>query len=235
MYVNNETGVIQPIKDISALVKEHSDCFFMCDATQAVGKLNVEVERDGIDLLSMSGHKIYAPKGIGVLYARRKNPRVVPTALLHGGGHERGFRSGTLNVPGIVALGTACSIAQNEMHADKDKIEPLRDRLEKGIFELFPAGEVQRNGSATNRLYNVSNLSFNNLKGVSFISKLKDVAVSAGSACTSDLPEPSHVLRAMGISDELAFSSVRFSLGKNTTKQEVDMVIAKVRERLRER
>jgi cysteine desulfurase len=235
MYVNNETGVIQPIREIAKMVRDlnRNDCFFMSDATQAVGKIKIDVENDHIDLLCMSGHKFYAPKGVGALYVRRKNPRVNLTALIHGGGHERGLRSGTLNVPCIVALGKACEIAEMEMKEDADRIVLLRDRLENEIINSFNAGEVIINGSPTNRLYNVSNLSFKTIKGDSLISKLPDIAVSAGSACTSDMPESSHVLNAMGISSEIAFSSVRFSLGKYTTKKDIDTTIAQVREKVR--
>ncbi|MBI3500306.1 MAG: aminotransferase class V-fold PLP-dependent enzyme [Bacteroidetes bacterium] len=228
MFANNETGVIQPISEISKIVHEKGSIFFS-DATQAIGKINVDVESDGIDLLCMSGHKFYGAKGIGALYVRRKNPRVNLSPLIHGGGHERGLRSGTLNVPAIVGLGKASELAKKEMWNDAQKISELRTLLEQNLLD---SGNVYVNGSIKHRLPNTTNLSFQNIKADSFIAKLPDIAVATGSACTSAVPEPSHVLKAMGISDEMAYSSIRFSLGKFTTKEEIETVIKKVKEKI---
>lgn len=245
MYANNETGVIQPISDISKIV-HGKGCLFMSDATQAVGKIPVDVSPlspgrgDGpvpigasggeVDLLCLSAHKMYGPKGAGALFSRRKNPRVNLSPLIHGGGHERGLRSGTLNVPGIVGLGKACEIAEKEMWDDSQRTSVFRTLLEQSLVEL---GNVFVNGSIKHRLPNITNLSFQHIKGDSLISQLPDIAVSAGSACTSAIPEPSHVLREMGIPDEMAYSSLRFSLGKFTTKKEIETVIAKVKEKIK--
>ncbi|MBI4930838.1 MAG: aminotransferase class V-fold PLP-dependent enzyme [Bacteroidetes bacterium] len=230
MVANNETGVIQPINEISKIVHEKGS-IFMSDATQAVGKINVDVESDGIDLLCLSAHKFYGPKGIGVLYVRRKNPRVSLPPLIHGGGHERGLRSGTLNVPAIVGLGKACELAEKEMWNDAQRISALRTLLEQHFLGLK---NVFVNGSIKNRLPNVTNLFFQNVKADSLIAKLPEVAVSAGSACSSEIPEPSYVLKAMGIPDEMAYSSIRFSLGKFTTKEEIDFVCGKMKEKIKE-
>jgi cysteine desulfurase len=239
MYANNETGVIQPIHEISKIVhgknssfeERQGGCLFMCDATQAVGKIKVDVENDGIDLLCLSAHKIYGPKGTGALFVRRKNPRVTLLPLIHGGGHERGLRSGTLNVPGIVGLGKACEIAEKEIWDDAQRVSQLRTLLEQKLIDL---GRIFVNGSIKHRMPNVTNLSFSGIKADSLIAKLPDIAVSTGSACTSAIPEPSHVLKAMGMTDEMAYSSVRFSLGKYTTQHEVEYAIDKISKIIRE-
>ncbi len=226
MMVNNETGVIQPMKEISAIVHE-KNCLLMSDATQACGKIPVDVQQEGIDLLCMSAHKFYGPKGTGALFVRRKNPRVTLAQLIDGGGHEKGLRSGTLNVPAIVGFGKACDIAMEEMNDDQNRILQLRNDLEK---ELLTIENVFLNGSPEHRLYNVSNLSFGGVNANGLISALKDIAVATGSACTSAIPEPSHVLRAMHVDDDLAFSSIRFSLGKFTTEEEIQFTLKKVKE-----
>jgi cysteine desulfurase len=225
MYANNETGVIQPVKAIGNIAKEHGILFFT-DATQAVGKIPVDTGKDGIDLLACSAHKIYGPKGVGVLYTRRKNPRVRLTAQIDGGGQERGFRSGTLNVPGIVGFGKAAGLAAIEMDRTMSSVGHLRDKLEKALLELEGASLNGNNGL---RLPTVSNISFAHAAGKRLLEGLlKDVAVSSGSACSSASPEPSHVLKAMGLDDGSAFHSIRFSLGKFNTEEEVDFVIQKV-------
>jgi cysteine desulfurase len=225
MYANNETGVIQPVKAIGNIAKEHGILFFT-DATQAVGKIPVDTGREGIDLLACSAHKIYGPKGVGVLYIRRKNPRVRLTAQIDGGGQERGFRSGTLNVPGIVGFGKAAGLAAIEMDRTMSSVGRLRDKLEKALLELEGAS---LNGNNRLRLPTVSNISFAHAVGKRLLEGLlKDVAVSSGSACSSASPEPSHVLKAMGLDDGSAFHSIRFSLGKYNTEEEVDFVIQKV-------
>lgn len=226
MYANNEIGAIQPIKEISKIAKSKGVLFFT-DATQAVGKVAVDVEADGIDLLSFSGHKMYGPKGVGALYVRRKNPRVKVTAQMDGGGHERGMRSGTLNVPGIVGLGKACEIAYNEMAAESKKLSAMRDRLEK---ELLTLEEAYVNGTKENRLPHITNISFKYVEGEGLMMGFKDIAVSSGSACTSASLEPSYVLKALGLDDELAHSSIRFGLGRFTTDEEIDFTIKQVKE-----
>ncbi|HEY4650566.1 MAG TPA: IscS subfamily cysteine desulfurase [Pontibacter sp.] len=226
MYANNEVGVIQPIREISKIAKKHGILFFT-DATQAVGKIPVDVEADGIDLMAFSGHKMYGPKGVGALYVRRKNPRVKVTAQMDGGGHERGMRSGTLNVPGIVGLGKACELARQEMEADTARISAMRDRLEK---ELLTIEESYVNGSVEHRLPHVSNISFKYVEGEGLMMGVKDIAVSSGSACTSASLEPSYVLKALGLSDDLAHSSLRFGLSRFTTDEEVDFAINHVKE-----
>ena len=229
MYANNETGVIQPIKEISVIAKKHGALFFT-DATQAAGKIAINVNADGIDLMSFSAHKIYGPKGTGALYVRRKNPRVKVTAQIDGGGHERGMRSGTLYVPGIVGFGKACEICKVEMKKESERIKILRDRLENDLLSLE---NVSVNGSRENRMYNVSNLNFKN-GGDTIISAIqKNIAISSGSACTSASPEPSHVLKAMGLADEQAHSSLRFSVGRFTTEEEIDYVTGEVKEAIR--
>ena len=230
MYANNETGVIQPISEISEIVHEKG-CIFMSDATQAVGKINVNVEEDGIGLLCLSAHKFYGPKGIGALYVRRKNPRVSLSPLIHGGGHERGLRSGTLNVPAIAGLGKASELAEKEMWDDAQRVSALRTLLEQNLTET---GKVYINGSIKNRLPNTTNLSFQNIKADSLIAKLPDIAAATGSACTSAVPGPSHVLKAMGLSDEMAYSSIRFSLGKFTPKEEIETAIHKINKALKD-
>ena len=222
MYANNETGAIQPIREIGEVCKSRG-VFFHTDATQAVGKIRVDVEADGIDLLSLSAHKFFGPKGCGALFVRRKGPRVRLAPLFDGGGHERGYRSGTLNVPGIVGLGMACEIAGREMSDESARLSGLRDRLEAAVMSRLD--RVFVNGDTAHRLPHVSNLSFAGTDGSSILRALHDVAVSSGSACTSATLQASHVLRAMGVSDELAFNSIRFSLGRFTTEGEIDYVI----------
>ncbi|MBO9595466.1 MAG: cysteine desulfurase [Niabella sp.] len=218
MYVNNETGVTQPIKEIAALAHE-AGALFMSDGTQAVGKIPIDVADLGVDLLSFSGHKFYAPKGIGGLYVR--NGIKLP-ALLHGGGHERGLRSGTLNVPGIVALGAASRIAQKEMLQDAERIVNLRDELELSLLKI-PGAFV--NGNTSNRLYNVTNICFPGHDANVIIGRLKNIALSNGSACTAAVVEPSHVLQAMGVSNDDAFSAIRFSLGRFNTRDDITATI----------
>ena len=220
MYVNNETGVIQPIKEISDLVHE-AGALFMSDTTQAAGKLIVDVKELGIDILCLSGHKMYAPKGIGVLFFNQSSIKVRLTSFVHGGGHERGYRSGTLNVPGIIALAKACEIAKNEMKQDKNKIIILRNSLEEKLLQI--EGSFV-NSSRTNRIYNTTNICFPHVDASVLVGRLGNVAVSNGSACTSLLVEPSHVLTAMGLSKEEAFSSIRFSLGRFSSLKEVQYV-----------
>ncbi|TPE42884.1 IscS subfamily cysteine desulfurase [Pontibacter mangrovi] len=226
MYANNEIGVIQPIREISAIAKKRGILFFT-DATQAVGKIPVDVEADGIDLMAFSAHKMYGPKGVGALYVRRKNPRVKVTAQMDGGGHERGMRSGTLNVPGIVGLGKAAEIAKQDMEADTKRIAAMRDRLER---ELTTIEESYVNGSTEHRLPHVSNISFKYVEGEGLMMGVKDLAVSSGSACTSASLEPSYVLKALGLSDDLAHSSLRFGLSRFTTDEEIDYAIDHVKE-----
>ncbi|PKV76379.1 IscS subfamily cysteine desulfurase [Pontibacter ramchanderi] len=226
MYGNNEVGVIQPIREISKIAKKHGVLFFT-DATQAVGKIPVDVEADGIDLMAFSGHKMYGPKGVGALYVRRKNPRVKVTAQMDGGGHERGMRSGTLNVPGIVGLGKACEIAKQDMEKDTARLSAMRDRLER---ELLTIEESYVNGSREHRLPHVTNISFKYVEGEGLMMGVKDIAVSSGSACTSASLEPSYVLKALGLSDDLAHSSLRFGLSRFTTDEEVDYAISHVKE-----
>jgi cysteine desulfurase len=226
MYGNNEVGVIQPVREISAIAKKHG-VLFMTDATQAVGKIPVDVEADGIDLMAFSGHKMYGPKGVGALYVRRKNPRVKVTAQMDGGGHERGMRSGTLNVPGIVGLGKACELCRLEMDKDTAHVSRLRDKLET---ELLKIEESYVNGSREHRLPHVSNISFKYVEGEGLMMGVKDLAVSSGSACTSASLEPSYVLKALGLSDDLAHSSLRFGLSRFTTEEQIDYAISHVTE-----
>lgn len=232
MLANNETGVIQPIKEISELA-HNIGALFMSDTTQAIGKIPINVDELGIDLLCISGHKFYAPKGVGALFIRQRENRVKIPALLHGGGHERGLRSGTLNVPGIVALGAACELAQKEMSDTSEKIRELRDYLET---ELLKLDDASVNGNKENRLYNTSNILFRGADSDAIIMGLSNpeidlplIAVSNGSACTSASIEPSHVLTAMGLDETEAFNSIRFSLGKYNTKVEIDFVIESVK------
>lgn len=225
MYANNETGVIQPIKEISAIARTHKVLFFT-DATQAVGKIPVDVNNDGIDLMACSAHKMYGPKGVGALYVRRKNPRVSLTAQIDGGGHERGLRSGTLNVPAIVGFGKACQLSGTVMEVESNRVSKLRDKLEKALLHLE---EVTVNGSQKHRLPHVTNLSFKYVEGEGLMMGFnKDIAVSSGSACTSASLEPSYVLKALGLDNELAYSSLRFGLGRFTTEEEIDYTIKKV-------
>lgn len=226
MYGNNEIGVVQNIKGISAIAKKNG-ILFHTDATQAVGKIPVDVNADGIDLLSFTAHKMYGPKGVGALYVRRKNPRVKVTSQMDGGGHERGMRSGTLNVPGIVGFGKACEISLNEMADEAIRLSAMRDRLEK---ELLTIEEAYVNGNPAHRLPHVANISFKFVEGEGLMMGTKDIAVSSGSACTSASLEPSYVLKSLGLDDELAHSSLRFGLGRFTTDEEVDFAINHVKE-----
>lgn len=221
MYGNNEIGVIQPIKEISAITHKHG-ALFMTDATQAVGKIPVDVNADGIDLMAFSAHKMYGPKGVGALYVRRKNPRVKVTAQMDGGGHERGMRSGTLNVPGIVGLGKACELCQLEMESEAARLSALRDKLQASLTTME---ESYVNGNTEHRLPHVANISFKYVEGEGLMMAMKDLAVSSGSACTSASLEPSYVLKSLGLSDDLAHSSIRFGLGRFTTEEEVDFAI----------
>jgi len=234
MHANNEIGVLQPIHEIGKLAKEKRVLFHV-DAVQAVGKIPVEVQKDGIDLLSISAHKIYGPKGIGALYVRRKDPRVELAALIDGGGHERGMRSGTLNVPGIVGFGKACEICEKEMAAEAERTRAMRDKLRDALTRGLD--NVFLNGSMEHRLPNNLNMSFAGVEGDALLMGINDVAVSSGSACTTATLEPSHVLKALGVDDDLAHSSIRFGLGRFNTEEEVDYVAGRVIEtvkRLRE-
>ncbi len=221
LFANNEIGTIQPIDEIGALCHERG-VLFHTDAAQAVGKIPVDVNRGNIDLLSISGHKIYGPKGIGALYVRRRNPRVEVAEQMHGGGHERGMRSGTLNVPGIVGLGAACEIAGAEMESEAARLAALRDRLQAKIVAALD--RVRVNGSQEHRLPGSLNMTFEHVDSETLMMGLKDVALSSGSACTSAKIEPSHVLRALGLGEEAAHSSIRFGLGRFNTEEEVDYV-----------
>ena len=225
MYANNEIGVIQPIKEIAAIAKKHGVLFFT-DATQAVGKVPVNVLDDGIDLMAFTAHKIYGPKGIGALYVRRKNPRVKVTAQMDGGGHERGMRSGTLNVPGIVGFGKACELCRLEMEHDSAQISKLRDKLENALLKLE---EAYVNGNREHRLPHVSNISFKYVEGEGLLMGFnKNIALSSGSACTSASLEPSYVLKALGLGDDLAHSSLRFGLSRFTTEEQIDYTIEQI-------
>lgn len=225
MYANNEIGTVMPIREIGAMAKERGILVFT-DATQAVGKIRVNVNEDGIDLMAFNAHKIYGPKGIGALFVRRKNPRVKLVPQMDGGGHERGMRSGTLNVPGIVGLGRACEICMDEMSDETKQIRRLRDKLESALLNL--EGTCV-NGNREHRLPNVSNISFKDAESEGLMASLnKDIALSSGSACMSASLEPSYVLKALGLSDELARSSLRFSLGRYTTEDEIDFAVEKV-------
>jgi cysteine desulfurase len=225
MYANNETGVIQPVKAISEIARQAGVIFF-CDAAQAVGKINVDVMEDGIDLMSVSAHKMYGPKGVGALYVRRKNPRVSLVAQIDGGGHERNRRSGTLNVPAIVGFGKACSLCLNEMGAEAKRLQTLRDKLENGLVENTGATV---NGSLQHRLPHVTNLSFKGTTANNIMMRINNqLAVSSGSACTSALPGPSYVLKAMHLPDELANASLRFAAGRFTTEEEIDFAIKEI-------
>jgi cysteine desulfurase len=225
MYANNEIGIINPIQEIGKIAKEHG-IFFASDGVQAVGKIPVDVQKDNIDLLAISAHKIYGPKGVGALYVRRRNPRVQLSAIIDGGGHERGMRSGTLNVPGIVGLGAACEIAQKEMAEESVRLRKLRDRLKAGLEAKLD--EVFINGSIEHRLPNNLNMSFAYVEGESLLMGINDIAVSSGSACTSATLEPSYVLKALGVGEDLAHTSIRFGLGRFNTEEEVDYVTEKM-------
>ncbi|MFM0517622.1 MULTISPECIES: IscS subfamily cysteine desulfurase [Caballeronia] len=225
MMVNNETGVIQPVAEIGAICREKG-IVFHCDAVQAAGKIDIDVAALNVDLLTVTAHKVYGPKGIGALYVRRR-PRVRIEAQMHGGGHERGMRSGTLPTHQIVGMGEAFRLAKEEMEAESRRVGALRDRLLAGLLQL---DEVYVNGDLTQRIAHNLNVSFAFVEGESLIMGIKGVAVSSGSACTSASLEPSYVLRALGRSDELAHSSIRFTLGRFTTEAEVDQVIRQVQE-----
>jgi cysteine desulfurase len=234
MYANNEIGTIHPIREIGKIAKEKG-VIFHCDGVQAAGKIPVDVEKDGIDLLAMSGHKIYGPKGVGALWIRSKGPRVRLTPIIDGGGHERGMRSGTLNVTGIVGFGKACEIAQHEMTEDNQRLLDMRNKLQAGLFERLD--EIYLNGHPTERLPGNLNVSFAYVEGESLLMGINDIAVSSGSACTSATLEPSYVIRALGVNEELAHSSIRFGLGRFNTDEEVDYVtdrVSKEVSRLRE-
>ena len=225
MYANNEIGVVQPVKEIAAIAKKHGVLFFS-DATQAVGKIPVDVLKDGIDIMAFTAHKMYGPKGIGALYVRRKNPRVKVTAQMDGGGHERGMRSGTLNVPGIVGFGKACELCRLEMETDTARISVLRDKLETALLKL---DEAYVNGNREHRLPHVSNISFKYVEGEGLLMGFnKNIALSSGSACTSASLEPSYVLKALGLGDDLAHSSLRFGLSRFTTEEQIDYTIEQI-------
>ncbi|MGA2213714.1 MAG: IscS subfamily cysteine desulfurase, partial [Bryobacteraceae bacterium] len=231
MYANNEIGVLQPIAEIGKLAKSKG-VLLHTDATQAVGKVPVNVIKDNVDLLSLSGHKMYGPKGVGALYVRRKSPRVQLTAQMDGGGHERGMRSGTLNVPGIVGLGEACALCQAEMAEESKRLghlrDKLRDKLQAELDETYINGIMDEKSLGEHRLPNNLNISFAYVEGESLLMGINDIAVSSGSACTSATLEPSYVLKALGAGDDLAHSSIRFGLGRFNTEEEVDYVAAKV-------
>ncbi len=223
MWANNETGVIQPMEEIGAICKKHG-VLFMSDATQAVGKIHIDPKAVGVHLLAFSAHKMYGPKGVGALYVSRKNPRVKVTSQMDGGGHERGMRSGTLNVPAIVGFGKACEIAMNEMDSDAKRVSKLRDKLETALLNKLEESYV--NGNVNHRMPHVTNISFKHVEGEGLMMTFnQNVAVSSGSACVSASLEPSYVLTSMGLGDELAHSSIRFSLGRFTTEEEIDYTI----------
>jgi cysteine desulfurase len=225
MYANNEIGVIQPVAEIGKICRERG-VLFHTDGVQAIGKVPVDVNKDNIDIMSITAHKLYGPKGVGALYVRRKNPRVQITAQMDGGGHERGMRSGTLNVPGIVGLGEACAICQREMPEETKRLRYLRDKLrsklEAGLDEIY------LNGSWEHRLPHSLNMSFAYVEGESLLMGINDVAVSSGSACTSATLEPSYVLKALGLGDDIAHSSIRFGIGRFNTEEEIDYVADKL-------
>lgn len=225
MTANNEIGTVHPIEQIGAICKAKGTLFHT-DATQAAGRIPLDVEAQHVDLMSISAHKMYGPKGVGALYVRRKNPRVRLTAQMDGGGHERGMRSGTLNVTGIIGMGEAARIATEEMAAEVPKIAALRDRLENRIRQGLPDAVI--NGDPEHRLPTLTNISFPYVEGESLIMGVKELAVSSGSACTSASLEPSYVLKALGLGDELAHSSIRFSLGRFTTEEEVDFAADRI-------
>ena len=225
IFANNEIGTINPIAEIGAVCKEKG-VLFHTDATQAFGKVPIDVEAMGIDLLTLSAHKLYGPKGVGALYVRRKNPRVRVQPIIYGGGHERGMRSGTLNVPGIVGCGAAAEIALGEMSTESARVAKLRDRLWAGLSEHLT--DIYLNGNSEHRLPNTLNVSFLYVEGESMMMGMSDIAVSSGSACTSASLEPSYVLRGLGVGDDLAHSSIRFSLGRFTTDEDIDYTIEKV-------
>ncbi len=225
MYANNEIGTVMPMLEISAIARKHGVLVFT-DGVQAVGKIPVDVNKDGIDLMAFTAHKMYGPKGVGALYVRRKNPRVKVTAQIDGGGHERGMRSGTLNVPGIVGFGKACEICLQEMESDAKRISQLRDKLENALLKVE---ESYLNGDKESRLPHVTNISFKYVEGEGLMMGFnKNIALSSGSACTSASLEPSYVLKALGLGDDLAHSSLRFGLGRFTTEEQIDYTIEHV-------
>jgi len=227
MWANNEIGTVMPIREISAIAKKHGVLLFT-DATQAVGKIPVDVNKDGIDVMAFTAHKMYGPKGVGALYVRRKNPRVKVTAQMDGGGHERGMRSGTLNVPGIVGMGKACELCMQDMEADTKRISKMRDKLETSLMLLE---EAYINGSTEHRLPHVTNISFKHVEGEGLLMGFnKNIALSSGSACTSASLEPSYVLKALGLGDDLAHSSLRFGLGRFTTDEQIDYTVKAISE-----
>jgi len=231
MYANNETGTVLPVREIGNVARKHNVLFFS-DATQAVGKIPVDVNKDNIDIMAFSSHKLYGPKGVGALYVRRKSPRVKLVAQIDGGAHERGMRSGTLNVPGIVGFGKAAEICKKELEKEASNLSGLRDKLESTLLQL---GKVYVNGSTGHRLPNVTNLSFKNVQGQALMTSInKELAVSSGSACTSASLEPSYVLKALTLDDDLAHSSIRFSLGRFTTEDEIDYTIQQVSLKLKQ-
>jgi cysteine desulfurase len=230
MAANNEIGTIEPVHEIGRVAKEKG-VLFHTDATQAVGKIPVNVEEWGVDLLSLTAHKLYGPKGVGALYIRSSKPRVKITSLIDGGGQERGVRSGTLNVPGIVGMGKACEIARKEVLADGERLTALTERLKSGIMSQLD--QVSVNGHSSQRLPGNMHLSFAFIEGESLLMGLKDIAVSTGSACTSASLEPSHVLKAIGLEEHLAHASIRFGLGRFNTQEEVDYTVRRVVEEVR--
>lgn len=226
MYANNEVGVIQPIKEIGAICNKHG-VLFMSDATQAAGKIEIDVQADGIHLMTFSSHKMYGPKGVGALYVRRKAPRVKVTAQMDGGGHERGMRSGTLNVPGIVGFGKAAEIAKAEMAQEAERLSKLRDYMEQ---EFLKMEEVVVNGNTEHRLPQLTNVSFKHVEGEGLMMTFnQNIALSSGSACTSASLEPSYVLKALGLGDDLAHSSLRISLGRFTTEEDAKEAVEAIR------
>lgn len=224
MYANNETGVIQPMKEIAKIASENNILFFS-DATQAIGKTKVNVMDDGIHMLALSAHKMYGPKGVGALYVRRRNPRVSISPQIHGGGHERGFRSGTLNVPGIVGLGEASEICADSVQEERSRLFHLREKLESALCKIE---NTFINGDRSSRLPNVLNVSFEHVDGQALMMAMKGIAVSSGSACTSASLEPSYVLKSLGLSDELAHSAIRIAVGRFNTEEEIDFTIEQV-------
>jgi len=225
MYANNEVGTIFSIPEIGVIARKHNILFFTV-ATQAIGKIPVDVNGDNVDIMAFSSHKICGPKGVGALYVRRKNPRVKLIAQMDGGGHERGIRSGTLNVPGIVGFGKACELCMTDMESDNARISKMRDRLET---ELLKLEEAYVNGSREHRLPHVTNISFKHVEGEGLLMGFnKNIALSSGSACTSASLEPSYVLKALGLGDDLAHSSLRFGLGRFTTDEQIDYTIEQV-------
>jgi cysteine desulfurase len=230
MAANNEIGTMQPVEEIGRLTKKKG-ILFHTDATQAVGKIPIDVNKMAIDLLSLTAHKMYGPKGVGALYVRSENPRAKLTPILDGGGHERGMRSGTLNVPGIVGLGIACDVAKNEMAGEAERLIALREHLRTGLFAELE--QVYINGDPVKRLPGNLNVSFAYIDGESLMMGLKEIAVSTGSACTSASLEPSHVLKALGLEDSLAHASIRFGVGRFNTAEEIEYTIGRVAEEVR--